>query len=248
MSRANLSATLRIMTRTRRTLTAATLTALALVATGCTPTGGTASPTPSPSSAAPSPSVTASASPSPSPSASFDPHPDVADLYITTSGILPLTLGLPPATNPGAAMILFDPDFCYSEEMGLTTGDLGRWTPNYPDWPFRLDAADTEVFRIDILQPGITTPEGIGIGSTLAQLQTAYPSLTVGTGGIVSHVWYIQDANGTLVFETQNANMDGSLPALPGDEVILMRALSHAWGNEIDWGAANSGNVADACF
>ena len=95
--------------------------------------------------------------------------------------------------------------------------------------------------------PTISTPEGIHIGSTLAQLQAAYPTLTAGSSGVASHVWWIQDANGTVVFETQGPAMDAS-PAVPTDAVILMRALSPAWGSEIDWPAANSGNVADACF
>jgi hypothetical protein len=175
-------------------------------------------------------------------------YPDVADLRLTTSGLLPLTLGIAPETNPGVAMLMFDATFCADPDLGLTEGDLGRWQANYVDRPFSVGATDTEVYRIDVNTPEITTPEGIHIGSTLAELQAAYPALITGTGGIVSHVWYIQDSNGTVIFETQNATMDPTVPGAPGDPVILMRALSPSWGSDVDWGAANSGNVPDACF
>lgn len=205
-----------------------------------------ASPAPSTTLASPSPEPSASATPTPT--ESFDPHPALADLRLSTSGLLPLTLGVAPDTNPGAAMITFDAEYCLIPELDLTEGDLGRWVPTYEDSPFRVGAADTEVYRIDVLAPGLLTTEDIGIGSSLGELQAAYPRLVAGSSGIVSHVWWVQDENGTLVFETQNAAMNGSIPAAPADQVVLMRALSHAWGDNIDWAAANSGDVADACF
>lgn len=236
------------MIRSHRALAAATLTTFALLTAGCTGPAPAPSTSPTETVAPPSPQAPASASPTPSPAEDFDPHPPLADLRLSTSGLLPLTLGVAPDTNPGAAMITFDVEYCLIPELDLTEGDLGRWVPTYEDSPFRVGAADTEVYRIDVLAPGLLTTEDIGIGSSLGDLQAAYPRLVAGSSGIVSHVWWVQDENGTLVFETQNAAMNGSIPAVPGDQVVLMRALSHAWGDYIDWAAANSGDVADACF
>jgi hypothetical protein len=235
----------------KRTLaTAAILFATASMLSAC---GGA---TPGDPSASPSTSATASVtasadsspSPSPSPSATLDPHPPLAELELTTSGLLPLTLGVAPASNPGAAMIEWIPDYCSFVEVDEATGDLGRWQPTYPDRPFSVGATDTEVYRLDVWDTAIATPEGIRIGSTLAELQAAYPGLSSGAAGPTSTVWWIQDANGTVVFETQSPTWDTGGASAPTDPVILMRALSTSWGSDVSWPAANSGNIADACF
>lgn len=204
-----------------------------------------------PSSPSPSPTATAAASPAPSPSPSrtatwVDPYPNIEDLVLTTSGLGPLALGVDIATNPGAAMVQFVANACYSEEMGITEGRLDRWEDNYPGSPFHVDGNDMGLDRIDVVAPEITTDTGIHIGSTLAELQAAYPTLEAGVGGITSAVWWFKDEHGFLVFETQNSSMEPGLN--PDDPVILMRALDIIWDGYHDWGAANSGNVAGACF
>jgi hypothetical protein len=199
-------------------------------------------------------SPAASSEPTPEPTETVDPHPDLADLIISTSGLGPLTVGLPPATNPGAAMIEWDPEFCSGDEeiMG-PIDEPGRWVAlgydvdtNYMGEPARalyIAADDTAVSRIDVMGTSPHTAEGIRIGSTLAELQATYPDLQGPHDNNISQVWWISDANGTVVFETQGEDMLG-----PGvvEQVILIRVL--AAGIDPAWGAANSGNVAGACF
>ncbi len=199
----------------------------------------------------PSSSVTAtvSASPSatpivaPSPTPTFVAHPAPVDLRITTHGLLPLTIGIDAATNPGAAMITWDPTYCYSLEIGITT-DTGRWAATYPSGLFSLNGhyAPT-ITRIDVWDPVLQTPEGIHVGSTLAQLQAAYPSLVTGTAAFSTTPYWISDAAGTVVFEVGNGTVAGD----PGpDQVWFIRVL--AVGVDPDYAIASSGNVADACF
>ena len=212
-----------------------------------------ASPTPTPTKdTAPSPSP----EPSPEPTKTVepvDPHPGIADLIITTSGLGPLTVGTtPPAINPGAAMIAWDEDYCVSDVME-TPPEPGRWIPNgyvsdtnymgESATPFYVDATDTGVHRIDVMGTGPHTVEGIRIGSTLAELQATYPALVGPLAGPVSQVWWLQDASGSIAFETQGEDMLG---AGAPEQVILIRVL--APGIDPAWGAANSGNVAGACF
>jgi len=239
--------------RTDRSVVVAAIAAVLLAGCGSYTEEPAASPTPTPTKdTAPSPSP----EPSPEPTKTVqpvDPHPGIADLIITTSGLGPLTVGsTPPATNPGAAMIAWDAAFC-SGEGWEGDGDPGRWVPsgydndtNYmgePATPFYLDASDAGVHRVDVMGTSPHTVEGIRIGSTLAELQATYPALAGPFAGPVSKVWWIQDVAGSVVFETQGADMLG---AGSPEQVILIRVL--APGIDPAWGAANSGNVAGACF
>lgn len=238
-------------------------TATLLLLVGCTgATGEAPSPTssatptgpqtPATTPAAPATTTTAPATPVSPPSA--DPHPALTGLIISTSGLGPLTVGTAaPATNPGAAMITWDATFCASalEEVAQP----GRWVPsgygnetNYMGesaTPFYVDASDAGVHRIDIMGSGPRTAEGIRIGSTLDALRVAYPALAGPFAGPVSRVWRIQDPAGTIVFETQG-DADGLRPAGTVESVILIRVL--APGYPAEFAAANSGNVAGACF
>jgi hypothetical protein len=105
--------------------------------------------------------------------AATDPHPALADLVISTSGLGPLTVGLPPAGNPGGAMIEYHENYC----PDIVEAEGGTWDPAFdrglwlaagyddpvptfwnddPQNPFRVDASAEAVLRIDVrsLTPG----------------------------------------------------------------------------------------------
>lgn len=227
---------------------------LALGLAGCT---GDDDPPADPETSAPEteePSAEPTPSEEPSSEPTVEPHPALADLVITTSGLGPLTVGVPPESNPGAEMIALDPEACVSDELG-TPENPARWLAegyptdtNYmgePATPFYVDADDRGVHRIDVMGTSPHTPEGIHVTSTLAELRAAYPALEGPYAGPVSQVWWITDEAGTLVFETQG-DADGMLPAGTPEMVVLIRVLEP--GMSPEFAAANSGNVAGACF
>lgn len=193
-----------------------------------------------------------------------DPHPALEDLVISTSGLGPLTVGLPPATNPGAAMIELHPDYCADTwadswgegwaEQGL---DADRWLPaDYPNGtgpfsgsglPFGVRVWDGVVQRIDVLSTLPRTAEGIGVGSTLAELQTAYPGIAEETAREDwSRVWVVRDAAGTLVFETAD-DLDGYLPELTGETVVGIRVFAPG-APDAATPTLGSDNVAGGCL
>lgn len=238
--------------RTVRVLPLATACLLVAGLAACDPgTGPATTTTPTPSATEEAPEPTPTETPT---EAAVDPHPELADLVITTSGLGPLTVGVPPVGNPGAEMIALDPEYCVSDELG-TPDDPARWVPagygtdiNYmsePAPPFYVDADDTGVHRIDVMGVSPRTPEGIGVTSTLAELQQTYPDLSGPFAGPVSQVWWRSDASGTVVFETQG-DADDLLPPGTPEMVILVRVLEA--GVAPDFATANSGNVAGACF
>jgi hypothetical protein len=127
---------------------------------------------------------------------------------------------------------------------------LGRWQATYPEIadhgrPFLVDGEiDGVLRRIDVNSPSLFTPEGIHIGSAVTDLVAAYPALNMGTaGGAAIHVHWIQDAHGTVVFETDTNNVDGTVGP---DHVAFIRVL--AAGTDPDWTVSQSGNIVGACM
>ncbi|KZM36219.1 hypothetical protein OJAG_10990 [Oerskovia enterophila] len=230
---------------------------VALVLAGCAspespaddPTSNTPSrSTATPRSASPTPTVEAPKSADPPASTeapAAEPLPAFEDLVISTAGLGPLVIGVPPESNPGAAMIRWSPDECV--DMG--DGDPGRWVTTYPGadggYPTAVEVTGSGVVWIDVLQAGPRTAEGVGIGTDLATLQATYPNLVAGTPGPVSNVWWLAGPDGYLVFETQG-DKDGLQPAGTPEQVILMRVLSPS--ADPDFATANSDWVAGGCL
>ena len=208
-------------------------------------------------SATPTPGGTGtpSATSTPSETAAADPHPALADLVVSTSGLGPLTIGIVPELNPGAAMIAFDAEACAETLIGESDGEPGRWSASGygPDSLAHAGsgpafAVDVDPVRgvgwIDILGSSPHTADGLGVGSLLEDLQAAYPALQGPFDGPISRVWWVEDEHGILAFETE---LDGELgDASTGPERIeLMRVLLP--GTDPRFATAHSDWVAGGC-
>lgn len=224
----------------------AVLAAASLAACG---PGPVVTATVTPTSAAPAPSASPTGpAPVVTPPPAFDPHPPLADMLITTRGLLPLTHTDPIVGNAGEAMLTWDPAYCDAEISG--PDDLGRWVAAYPvvpnqGPPFGVDGQyDGIVHRIDIVSPVLHTAEGIHIGSPVSDLVAAYPGLVTGTSGWGTvNVYWISDADGYVVFETDTSMPDGTT----GPERVRFIRILEA-GVDPDWTVSQSDNFAGGCL
>lgn len=232
-----------------RSATRSALTVVVLVLAGLTGCVSSGDEVAAPSSA----STTASTPMSPPESVvspSVDARPAADTLVLSTAGLGPLTIGLAPEMNPGAAMIVFHPNEC-ADQSDPTGRGPGRWVANYPPFvdaegnehpQFWVDANETDgVYWIDVIDPEIQTTTGIRVGSTLADLQAAYPELVAGTPGPTSQPWWVSEPAGTLNFEVSDGQSPGTAPG-----VVIIHVQGP--GTNPDWTSANTDLVAGGCL
>ena len=188
----------------------ALVASVVVILAGCTPTTSVGP--------SPSPSATASVDPQPSPTASDDPTGRLAvgDLVATPDGIadsqgqllVAVTKPIVPG-DPALAVVEWDDTVCDEPEAGPETGG---WKPAFPltddgKYPFFPNMAartmDSPVQWISVQEPQIRTAEGLGVGSTVAELEAEYGAdLVVGTSfDSTSHALY--GSVGQLVFWSQ---------------------------------------------
>jgi hypothetical protein len=179
-------------------------TTASLLLAGCVGGNPTAQPT---HTSRPIPSATVAA-PSPTP---VDRMPALADLVVTERGLGPLHIGdLPGATD----MIKYSPDECALEGEGAGPGFVAaRWISTYPvnpaiGRPYFVEVHDGRIAAISARSPALKTASGIGIGSAIEQVETAYPTLAEGIETDYSYVRYVVHDGAMISFEFQKPGFD----------------------------------------
>lgn len=210
-----------------------------------------------PEAPAPAPSSSETAEPSPSPSATETAtRPAITQLVLTTEGLGTggpgdLVFGAaPPATSPGADLVIYDDDAC--ADTGLP--DPGLWLSTYPEVdegfgplrPFSIGVTGDLLTRIDIHSESIITDEGLALGSSLDAVLGTYPGGPdeVYNHADVSDVYVFMGEKGKLMFEVAVDRIPGYWSADQLDTVVFLSAVS------IDtpaYGVAASDNIVGVC-
>jgi hypothetical protein len=131
--------------------------------------------------------------------------------------------------------VAWDAAKCVSAETGIVAGGsgAGAWASTYPDAvgpasedpraPFILTTAGAtqsgNVNLIWVWTLGIHTAPGIQVGSTLAQVTAAYPAFSRTIPGVVSDVYVMDAATGSVSIEVSKQDSSGGDNYWPDDQV-----------------------------
>lgn len=148
----------------------------------------------------------------------------VAPGKLQASGVAPLRVGTHltqgAATSP---LAVWKADACAGTDVP------GRWVGPFPEvfGPYSLWTDNSgELTRIDVWSKGPHLEGGIGIGSSLAELQSAQPDATLIASPAASGdmaLWQINDANGIVVLEISN---DEKVYQKPDGTILAMSILA----------------------
>lgn len=192
-------------------------------------------------------------------------RPALADLELSTEGLLPLALGQAPETDPTLSMVAFDPIGCTDDVTGYGFGILagdplaGGWfiDPSYEVPPSPTDSgrpfgvgvdSSGVVTRIDLYTDDIPTDGGVRIGDDRADVIAAHPSAVV-SSQFLTDIYVISSPSGILQIEVasratpdQDAYWDSV--SIPDGQVLYIHAVTPALGV---FTVAASGNAVGGC-
>lgn len=149
--------------------------------------GKTDTPSPTPSVVTP----TATASPSPT---VFEP-PKLESLIIAPGGVGPLEVGMPVAEALATQVAVKQPE----TDDGCELSELA-WLDSYKNALDVWVGEDGKVVSIGVFKPGPRTAEGLGVGSTLADVSKVYDDAEMGEFGYDQSGVVVSDGDRWLGF------------------------------------------------
>lgn len=218
---------------------------LAIVGVAVLMLAGCAVDEPAPIAAPPAASETPTPTPEPEPT-----KPELAALVVSADGLDDVVVGeAPPVVDPALDIIIFDEDYCQAAVDEGASVDPGKWIPNYEPAlsgesrePFSVYVPKKVVDVISIDSEEIRTSDGLGLGSTVDELEAAYPNL-VFEEGFATDLYLVGGAHGTLVFEVAAEDLDDPYYGPDGVDagtVVFLRVTSTGVEN-YPWANTDSG-------
>jgi hypothetical protein len=165
------------------------------------------------------PEASASAIPTSTPAPT---KPTLDQLVVSPNGIGPLVIGQPVVIEPAdLATVAFNPHHC-----GVSPGaDYPDWESTYPNPSFSVALIGATpsgtIAGLEVDSPDLKTAEGIHLGSSVADLKTAYPTIDSVTPSYSTDLYTVRGTHGKLVFEVANNAMPGNWTADQLGTVVL---------------------------
>ena len=155
------------------------LVSMSFALVGCTPATTDASPTPSATVASPGPAVEASSEPSATPGTEPPAGDDARDWTLSAVGYGPLRVGeaFDAATTEVGPYVRFAQDCADPEFLRFSSDELGFMAVVLDDGMSTVESIWVSADGEQVTGPA--TESGIGLGSDLATVLTAYPNATL---------------------------------------------------------------------
>jgi hypothetical protein len=172
-------------------------------------------PTPEPDDSPPAAegsSSTPTPTPTPTPTRDSVVRPELSELIISPDGLGPILIGRAySASDPATDLLVWDDTFCGFAETdpSYAAYDYGNWVNTYggdghmqflAEVTYFDGTPESPIIRITTFNPLIRTEDGLGIGSTRAELIEAYGDELVQSPDDAYFPYVVHGRSGQLVF------------------------------------------------